>query len=66
MKRIINRTLIVLLIIVLLFEFSFSNTCHAAVSSDTINKINNLVGGIVSIIIWIPKLITTILVYVFN
>ncbi len=61
MNKIISKILIIFIIAVILFEFSFSNICNASggIDSGTINTISNLIGGIVSIILWIPKLIIT-------
>lgn len=64
MKKIMSKILIILLIIVLMFEFSCSsNVCYAmeAPNTKTINSITNLIGGIVSIILWIPRIMATFL-----
>ena len=68
MKKIISKILIILIIAIMLFEFSFSNVSNAdqGIDSGTINLIANLIGGIVSIIIWIPKLIATVTLWVFS
>lgn len=62
MKKIMSKILIIFIIIVILFEFSCSsNICYAIGEPDSewINRITNLVGGIVSIIYWIPRIIAT-------
>ena len=61
MNKIISKILIIFIIAVILVEFSFSNVCNASggIDSGTINLISNLIGGIISIILWIPKLIVT-------
>ena len=68
MKKIMSRILIILLITILVFEFSCSNISFAASSIDaeTINLISNLIGGIVSIVMWLPKLLSTVEVWLFS
>ena len=68
MNKILTKVLIVLIIFILVFEFSFSNTSFAAVElkDDDLTFISNLIGGIVSLIIWIPKLLTTALLWFFS
>ena len=68
MRKIISRILVILILAIMLTEFSFSNVCNAAqgIDSSTINTISNLIGGVVSIIIWIPKLIFTGILWVFS
>lgn len=69
MRKIMSKILIILTIIVVLFEFPFSSISFAAeegIDEDTINLISNLIGGIVSILVWIPKLITTAILWAFS
>ena len=75
MKKIINRILILLILIVILSEFTLPqfSTVQATqpktvegIDSNVINLISNLIGGIVSLIIWIPKLTATATLWVFN
>lgn len=70
MKKVIKKLLIILIVFIIVFEFSFSNTVCAA-SSDGIdvkvlNSITNLAGGVVSIIFWIPRIIATLLTLAIN
>ena len=60
MKKIISKVLIIFLLIVILFEFLYSsNICYAAFDingTKVINFITNLMGGIASIVWWIPRI----------
>ena len=61
MRKIISKILIIFIIIVILFEFTCSsNICYALTfDTTTINDITNLMGGIVSIVLWIPRILVT-------
>ena len=50
-KMIFYKIIISLILIITLFNFSYINKSHAAVSSEFINGVSNLSGGIVSILI---------------
>ena len=58
MKKIISKILIIFIIMVILFEFIYSSNISYAFDSEDINSITNLIGGIVSIILWIPRILT--------
>lgn len=57
MKRIISKVLIIFTIIVILFEFTGSSNISYAFDSEDISAITNLIGGIVSFILWIPRIL---------
>ena len=58
MKKIISKILIIFIIMVILFEFIYSSNISYAFDSEDINSITNLIGGIVSILLWIPRILT--------
>ena len=58
MKKIISKILIIFIITVMLFEFICSSNISYAFDSTDINSITNLIGGLVSIILWIPRILT--------
>ena len=58
MKKIISKILIIFIIMVILFEFTCSSNISYAFDSEDINSITNLIGGIVSILLWIPRILT--------
>lgn len=69
MKKIIKKIFIILIIFIVIFEFGYSNTVNAAfesVSEEELNMITNLIGGVVSIILWIPRLLTTAVAFIIN
>jgi len=67
MKKIISKILIILILFVIVFEFVCSNTVNAANDiEETINATTNLLGGVVSIIYWIPRLLITGGAFVLN
>ena len=55
-KMIFYKIIISLILIITLFNFSYINKSHAAVSSEFVNGVSNLSGGIVSILITGNKL----------
>ncbi len=57
MKKIISKILIIFIIMIILFEFSFSSNVSYAFDSEDINSITNLIGGLVSFVLWIPRLL---------
>lgn len=59
MKKIISKILIIFIIMIILFEFSFSNNVSYAFDSEDINSITNLIGGLVAFVLWIPRLLVT-------
>lgn len=69
MKKIICKTLIAFILIILLFEFAFSNTYISyaqdneyhlyGLSDDMIKNAASLSTGIISVLLWIPKFIVT-------
>lgn len=72
MKRITNKILIRLILVIILFEACFSNSLisYAAedkvgLSPESIEKILSLGTGIVSVILWIPKYIVTSIINLF-
>lgn len=58
MKKIISKILIIFIIMITLFEFSFSSNISYAFDSEDINSITNLIGGLVAFVLWIPRLLT--------
>lgn len=67
MKKIISKILIILIVFIIVFEFICSNTVNAVNDlEETINATTNLLGGIVSIIYWIPRLLITGGAFVLN
>lgn len=69
MKKIISKILIIFILIAMIFEFVYSSNISLAISppkEETINKVTNLAGGIVSIVYW-PKRITAVaLAFIFD
>ena len=71
-----KRFLVILIISILLFEFIISNSCVSyaasgndaefAVGNKVANLITNLGGGIISILLWLPKLKATALLIVID
>ena len=59
MKKIMSKILIIFIIIIILFEFLYSSNISYAFDTEDINSITNLIGGIVSIILWIPRILVT-------
>ncbi len=69
MKKIIKKIFIILIVFILVFEFSFSNSVNAAfesISEEELNVITNLIGGIVSIVLWIPRILMTAMAFMIN
>ena len=77
MKKIISKILIIFILIILLFEFLFSNSLISyaqhdndyhvyGLSDEQIKNVASLSTGIVSIILWIPKFIATGLTWLIN
>lgn len=67
MKKIISKILIILIVFVIVFEFIYSNTVSAANELEqTVNATTNLLGGVVSIVFWIPRLLITGLSFILN
>lgn len=72
MKKIVSKILIILIILIMLFEFAFSGSVCYAVDIRTdmeswVNRITSLMGGLISIKLWIFRLqATTILVTVLD
>ena len=57
MKKIISKILIILIIFITMFECMYPSIVNAANDlEETLNATTNLLGGIVSIIYWIPRL----------
>ena len=67
MQRIIKKILVILILIVIMFEFTCSsNICYAAfdiTGTDIVNSVTNLLGGITAIVLWIPRIIVTALAW---
>lgn len=65
MKKVMSKILIILLIVIMLFEFTCSGPiCYASeegLNTEFINGITNLAGGIVAFILWIPRILVVIL-----
>lgn len=69
MKKIIKKMLIILIVFVIVFEFCGSSSVYAASGEDlekTLNAVTNLIGGLVSIILWIPRILITGMAFVIN
>ena len=68
MKRCLKKILLILIIFIIVFEFTFSNTADAAsvINEETLNAITNLAGGIVSIVLWIPRVLIIGFAFVMN
>ena len=64
MKKIISKILIIFIVVIMLFEFTFSSNVSYAFDSEDYNAITNLIGGLVSFVLWIPRLIVVGLTYV--
>ena len=72
MKKITSKILVILILVIILFETCFSNSLisyagedKVGLSQEGIENILSLANGIVSIILWIPKLEITTLVSLF-
>lgn len=65
MKKVISKILIIFILIILLFEFAFSNSLisyaedEIALPAEQLEQIASLGNGLVAIILWIPKFIVT-------
>lgn len=64
MKRVLSKILIALILIILLFEFSMSNSLISyatdiPLSDDTIKNIEGFSNGFIAFVLWIPKFIAT-------
>ncbi len=64
MKKIIKKIVIILIVFILMFEYCCSSSVYAVdedkgsvVPIETLNAITNLTGGLVSIILWIPRIL---------
>ncbi len=69
MKKIISKILIIFIIMIMLFEFTFStNVSYAAldITDEFLNSLTSLMGGIVAYGIWMDRLILLGLSTVFN
>lgn len=68
MKKLFKKTLIILIVFIIVFEFCISSTSYAAELNleTTINLIGNLGGGVVSVIHWIPRIVLTGAAVIFN
>lgn len=77
MKKIISKILIIFILIILLFEFPFSNSLISyaqqdndyhvyGLSDEMIKNVASLSTGIISILLWIPKFIVTGLTWLIN
>ena len=69
MKKIISKILIIFIIMITLFEFTFStNVSYAAldITDEFLNSLTSLMGGMVSYGIWLERLILLGISTVFN
>ncbi len=69
MKKFISKVLIILIVFIIVFEFCCSSTVSAAssvINEKTLNAVTNLLGGIVSIIFWIPRILMTGMSFMIN
>ncbi len=74
MKKIIKKIFIILIVFILMFEYCCSSTVFAetntinesVIPAETLNLITNLTGGIVSIILWIPRALMIGFSYIIN
>lgn len=69
MKKIISKILIIFIILVTLFEFIYSSNISLAIEppkEETINKVANLAGGIVSIVYWPKRILAVALAFIFD
>ncbi len=69
MKKIINKILIILILIVMIFEFSFCNTISYAAedyTTEVVNSLSNIIGGVVSVILWIHRILIVGATYIFG
>ena len=72
MKKVISKILIIFILIILLFEFAFSNRLISyaeddiALPAEQLEQIASLGNGLVAIILWIPKFIVTGLTALIN
>lgn len=69
MKKIISKILIIFIIVITLFEFVYSSNISLAIGppkEETINKVANLAGGIVSIVYWPKRILAVALAFIFD
>ena len=70
MKKILKKILIIFIVFLLVFEYCCSSPVFASSESDippeVLNAITNLAGGIVSIILWIPRLLAMAFSFIIN
>lgn len=69
MKKIISKILIIFIILIMLFEFTFStNVSYAAldITDEFLNSLTSLMGGMVAYGIWLDRLILLGISTVFN
>ena len=69
MKKIISKILIIFIILITLFEFIYSSNISLAIEppkEETINKVANLAGGIVSIVYWPKRILAVALAFIFD
>ena len=69
MKKIISKILIIFIIVITLFEFIYSSNISLAIEppkEETINKVANLAGGIVSIVYWPKRILAVALAFIFD
>ena len=69
MKKIISKILIIFIIMITLFEFIYSSNISLAISppkEETINKVANLAGGIVSIVYWPKRILAVAIAFIFD
>ena len=68
MAKVMKKVLIILIIAILVVEFSLCNTSFAAneLTEQDITFISNLAGGLVLLIFWIPKLLATAILWFFS
>ena len=72
MKKIMSKILIILIILVIMFEFTFSSSVSYALDIEMdaeswVNRITGLMGGIVSIKLWLMRIqATTIIITAWN
>jgi len=74
LKKIMNKILIIFILLIILFEFPFSNSTisYAAdgeelgLNTKVLDALVSLSSGIISIVVWVPKFIATALISVVN
>ncbi len=72
MRKITSRILVILIIIIMLFEFCLSTVSYAAKDDgkidtyEVVNSITNLIGGIVSIALWIKRIMAVGIAWIFD